>query len=362
MSLPITYIRSSSYGSHDMCQMKYFGEYVLGWKGKSNKAADIGTMVHKVMEVLAVLKLRKQQGLGGYTDDAIGEVSNLVIQDYGGFVEANYDGIDKIFDRVFEFYSAQNDHHFWGSAEYKKAYKLLIKALEFNGGQFHPFNQEIVSPEKHFDIEMKSDWAKYKYIIDGEEVEGKLAIKGTIDLIIKVDDETHEICDYKTGKRMNWATGEEYTYASLHNNFQLRLYHLAHSILYPDVPNVLITIYYIADGGPYTLSFSKADISDTLDMIRAKYEKVRDTEVVKPNYTWKCKKFCQFGKETFEDKDGVKALDARSDSKLSKVGEKMCMCDQMVYTLSHRGIDTTIANITKKDFSVGKYDAPGEVK
>jgi len=48
----ITYVRSSSYNNYSYCEMQYFMTYVLGHQSKSGKKADMGTMVHKVMEVL----------------------------------------------------------------------------------------------------------------------------------------------------------------------------------------------------------------------------------------------------------------------------------------------------------------------
>ena len=56
----VTYIRSSSYNNYDFCQMQYFLTYVLGWGSDSGKKAEMGTMAHKVMEVLAGLKKFQQ--------------------------------------------------------------------------------------------------------------------------------------------------------------------------------------------------------------------------------------------------------------------------------------------------------------
>ena len=56
----VTYIRSSSYNNYDFCQMQYFLTYVLGYRSDSNKKADLGTMAHKVMEILAGLKKFQQ--------------------------------------------------------------------------------------------------------------------------------------------------------------------------------------------------------------------------------------------------------------------------------------------------------------
>ena len=52
----VTYIRSSSYNNYDYCQMQYFMTYVLGYYSDSGKKAELGTIVHKTLEVLAGLK------------------------------------------------------------------------------------------------------------------------------------------------------------------------------------------------------------------------------------------------------------------------------------------------------------------
>ena len=361
--IPINYIRSSSYGSHEMCEMKYFGEYVLGWKGASNIKADMGTMVHKVMEVLANLQLQYQKDQIRYKglEDTHPETTfyDENMDCSFDYVPDDQEYLDHIIDTIYGYYIDKFDNHFWGSKEYKQYVKWCYKCLEFRGGRFHPFNQKIVSPEQHFDIEVKEDWAKYDFTLDGEQITGNLRLKGTIDLVIETENGAHEIIDYKTGRRLNWATGEEKTYEALQKDFQLRLYHYAHTILYPDAPNVLVTIYFINDGGPFTLCFGRSDIPDTLDMIRKKFERIKNTVIPKPNYTWKCKKFCQFGKETFEDKEGVKAIPARSDSRLSQVGDKMCMCDQMLYTLQHRPLEIVTDNLSSPNHDITFYQAPG---
>ena len=55
------YIRSSSYGQYDYCQMSYFITYVLGHSSDSGKKAELGTIVHKVMEIMARLKQFSQE-------------------------------------------------------------------------------------------------------------------------------------------------------------------------------------------------------------------------------------------------------------------------------------------------------------
>lgn len=59
----ITYFRSSSFNAHNMCEQQYFLEYVLGWRGPSGQKADKGTIVHKVLEILACIKKGTQDNL-----------------------------------------------------------------------------------------------------------------------------------------------------------------------------------------------------------------------------------------------------------------------------------------------------------
>ena len=73
----ITYIRSSSYNNYEYCEMQYFITYVLGHQSISGKKAQLGTIVHKVMECLASCKKRLQYRENkqmSITDDALGKI------------------------------------------------------------------------------------------------------------------------------------------------------------------------------------------------------------------------------------------------------------------------------------------------
>ena len=97
----ITYIRSSSYNNYEFCQMQYFMKYVLGLPDISGKAAERGTMVHKVMEVLANLKLFQQENprrkILETTDDVLKKVrvkkDRLMEKDFvEELLDLSYDG------------------------------------------------------------------------------------------------------------------------------------------------------------------------------------------------------------------------------------------------------------------------------
>lgn len=181
----ITYLRSSSYNTHSMCEQSYFIEYVLGIRSPSGKKADKGTIVHKVLEILAYIKLTEQNQEKIYVDDIAGEI------------DISHYNLNTIIEKVYKHYSSQFKHHVWEVKDYKDCHLWVNKALTAHNGDFDPRNRNILQPEQHFDILIDKSWAEYRYNNQGETLEGKLAIKGTIDLITSVDDNTIEIVDWK---------------------------------------------------------------------------------------------------------------------------------------------------------------------
>ena len=71
----VTYFRSSSYNTHSLCEQQYFLEYVLGWRGVSGLKASKGTVVHKVLEILAIIKQSQQDDTNPVVDDIVGSIN-----------------------------------------------------------------------------------------------------------------------------------------------------------------------------------------------------------------------------------------------------------------------------------------------
>ena len=153
----VTYIRSSSYGNYDFCQMQYFMTYVLGYRSESGKKAQQGTACHKVMECLAACKKELQDNPDSktlsITDDALGQL------EFTPRKLGTKKFVAQLMKDSYEHYTSQDSHKYY-PADFRFCEKQVETALTFNKGQFDPRNRNIVDTEPTFDIEIEEDWAK----------------------------------------------------------------------------------------------------------------------------------------------------------------------------------------------------------
>lgn len=131
----VTYIRSSSYNNYAYCQMQYFITYVLGHQAISGKKADLGTIVHKVMEALAGYKKHIQDNPSkkklSILDDALGSISI----NKADFMKPKI--VNDLLSQSYDFYSGQSQHNF-AKADKDLCLDLVWNTLEYNDGQFDP--------------------------------------------------------------------------------------------------------------------------------------------------------------------------------------------------------------------------------
>jgi hypothetical protein len=323
---------------------------VLGHRSPSNKKADKGTIVHKILEILAGIKLAQQNSKNIYVDDIIGDV------------DVNVYDLEIIIEQIYTHYSSQFKHHVWEPKDLKDCRNWTYKALSDHNGAFDPRTRLIVKPEQHFDIVIDKPWADYQYEIGGGVLEGKLAIKGTVDLITEVNSSTLEVIDWKTGRRLDWATGQEKTLEKLHKDPQLKIYHYALSKLYPSYDHVIMSINFINDGGAFSICFDKSDLASTEDIIRKKFEEIKKCKRPKLSKTWKCTKLCHFGKNTFQDHTSILPILEYRDGQVCSKGSYMTMCEQIKHDTELHGIKSVIDNYTALGYSVANYKAPGSVE
>lgn len=325
----ICYHRSSSLSSLEMCEMKYFFTYVLGMKDKPNKKAMMGTIVHRAMQILADKKLAQKNNKRKLKND---DIQDLTF--------AQCDDIEYITTLAYNYYTPTEPELSFTALDLKTCISWVYKCLAYKNGELDPRNQNVYATEKFFDFEIKKDWAKYKYQVKGQDIEGYLSIKGTIDLIIQEDENYFQILDYKTGQRKNWATGKEKTYEDLQKDTQLLLYYYALKNLYPDA-SFYVSIYYINDGGIFDFAFDESDYIKAESILRQKFEYIRSIQVPKllsrDNSDFRCQRLCAF-------------------SELTENGKTICQ--NMHSEITNEGIEVVTnkyANLKK----IGKYQDGG---
>lgn len=219
----VTFVRSSSLNQWDYCQHSHFLTYTLGYQQDTNVKTEQGSAVHKVMEILANLKLFKQNNPDldyvECTDEALGHVRYSLeeMREKTELTCAEVDAINKtrinksvymydvqlpygtirwgvgpvtdLINRSSKYYSERSCGT-WQRMDFKHVNNFTWIVLEHSGGEFDPRRNDIVSPEMNFVLPIEKPWAKL-------ENGSHFAIKGTIDLIRRIDDKTYEIVDYK---------------------------------------------------------------------------------------------------------------------------------------------------------------------
>lgn len=269
--------------------------YGLGLESPpSNNKASKGNCVHRALELLARKKLAMQEGRSTFLDEETGTelwTDSITVQHA---IDLGY--------RLY--YEREKYNYKWTDRDYDDVCEWTHQALAYNDGYFNPLNRHVIFPEKFFEFELPHDWAAYRYeLSDGTILEGQLKIRGTIDLVVAVDGYPGlvEMIDWKTGRRLDWATGEEKDWKKLRRDKQLLLYHYALRKLLPEISGVVVTIVFIRDGGPFSLDFGPDDMLAAEEMLREKFEAIKRDGPPRLNKSWKCTKFCHFGRNNWGD-------------------------------------------------------------
>jgi hypothetical protein len=377
----IEFFRSSSYNNWDYCSQQYFLNYVLGLPRTDSKKALKGTIAHKVLECLAIAKqaldkrplaeyIDLKEDIGEYrvyrntftsqrqlTDDEVFAVNRTRKNKYTykhkcelakGSHRCGEKIVSDLIQMAYKSYSVKCDG--WEPVDLKDITNFVWMALEYKNGMFDPRFRTIVAPEQPFDITIEKEWAKYDYIHPqtGERRQGYLTIRGTMDLITKLDDETYEIVDWKSGQRLDWATGQAKDFKKLSNDFQLMLYHYAASHIFKDIKHIIVTIFFMRDGGPFTLCFDRSELNKTEELLAQRFAEIKACQLPKmcdpTQKDFRCKSLCDY-------------YDMPSPDKKFK---NFCTYAHN-YTKLY-GIDKATKDLTHGSHDINHYEAPGALE
>lgn len=371
--LPITFFRSSLINNLSFCEHQSFLTYCLGLYNKTNVKAEVGTATHKILESLAIAKKGLQTSTEFHLKDDLADVDIIITMDSllqpkilsqleidkinstrlnkdtykwdvfvpTGHIRFGVELVEYLIDKYGKYY-AKNSANTWEPAHFKQLTNFVWIALDYQNGAFDPRRAKIFGTETFFDLTIDAEWAKYNYDYRGKQLNGILHLKGTIDLIVELDENTLELRDYKSGQRLDWNTGEPKTYKKLHDDNQLLTYYWAGKKLYPD-KNLIISIFFIRDGGPYSICFHEEDILRAEQLFKNTITKTKNCELpilldpLQKNF--KCNRICDYYKQ--------------------KIGNTN-MCMFIHNEIQKHGLDYVVDKYTKEGFTVGTYDSPGE--
>lgn len=249
----------------------------------TNFGALNGSMCHTVFENIGEYKKtgKKQEinrrnwrnfVLKTYREDRIWIWDNKATSKHCEDCPHSKTGRCKILDMPVEKFEGCPKH------AYDDSIDIITRVLQ-DKSKANPLERKVIDTEKHFDISVS----------DGKT---SATIQGYIDIVSKVDKDTIEVFDWKTGKYMK-------KYNELRVDPQLRIYHLAAKTLYPEYTNILTTIGYIR-GQYITVPFDNEDDRKTAKAVIKYWKKIRGDNKPKPRalyrgrieYDWRCKALC----------------------------------------------------------------------
>ena len=155
---------------------------------------------------------------------------------------------------------------------------------------------------------------------------------------------------HNTGRRMNWATGEEKDFKKLSQDPQLMLYFYAITRLFPKYPNKIMTIFFCKsasgayDPKPFSMCFDDSTAQQFLKMLKGRFEEIKtnkNPKLLDPRRNdFKCKKMCTYCKSNWP-------------------GTDQSMCAYVENSIKLKGLEKTVSDCSRPGFNIGFYESPG---
>lgn len=148
---------------------------------------------------------------------------------------------------------------------------------------------------------------------------------------------------HNTGQCRNWAKNQPKTLDDFYEDTQLMMYYLAARNVFPEYKNIMLTINYVRDGGPFTICFDDSTIEECKKRIRQKFEEIKDSEDIElldPTFRdFRCRTLCTFYKDKVDGKP---------------------LCQRVKERVEELGIDYVSEEMKKPEHVLGRYQSPGE--
>lgn len=275
--MKITSISPSSAGTYQDCSWKYYLQKIIGYPSTASPKMACGTVVHKVCELLAKFKQRNKTASVFCDPDYLLDIS-----------------IKHVFKKEGLEYTKEHVDFC------RKQLKVILKS------PYSPLEREVLFTEHGFELQIKRPGLE----LDGDNY---FVIRGIIDRVDLIDEDTIEVLDYKTGKNSDWNTGIRKDFDTLKHDLQMQVYELAIRRLFPQYKYRMLTMFFTDDGGPVTTHFEDKDDEMIIDEIRRIFHKIKNDDFprrLKDDFTrkeqhFKCKFVCEFGSKYKNTCDGL---------------------------------------------------------
>jgi hypothetical protein len=246
--MDIEHLSASSGKTYDQCEFKFLVEYGIGpdlrYSFKENYAASLGSHMHEVFEKIAK---------GELTPDNWLTWSKARQPKLYELAKVKYPECDCIADQVHV-----DCLH-------------LFNCLFGRDPIFNPLESgiKILGVEKRF-----------------KEKVGGVTIKGFMDLVLELDEDTIEVYDYKTG---TWTLSHDQACKDL----QVLMYYMAAKILWPQYKNVLVTLDYI-QRKPVTVALGHFHEKKAVRKLKSLWRLIKTNKKPKRHKEpiWVCNSFC----------------------------------------------------------------------
>jgi CRISPR/Cas system-associated exonuclease Cas4 (RecB family) len=252
------------------CPFKYYLTYVVGIRRPDTFATLNGRIIHTQLEKMSLghMKHWKLELLARYKRYQPWTLhKNYLQHEHECETCASLSEVPSYHGAIEDLFINDKNCPKW---HIKEAVNLIDDILI---REINPFDYPLIDAEHKFKLHI------------GDNV----YINGFIDLVSRLDDETIEIRDWKTG---NWLP----SYADVREDAQLRIYDLAASILFPQYKNRLLTLDYIKHKC-FTFVIDEAEREDNrlwlIDMAKKIEADMNPRRISNsPSKFWKCKALC----------------------------------------------------------------------
>ncbi len=274
--------------SYKNCEFKYFLEYHLMYPPMKtgNIYAEKGSAIHVALEMWARAKLGLEEPADVdfdkvlreyYAETELWKLDNRAKGGHPHPVEktcescpwASKDGMCEISNKPIVNTEGCPRPNF------QEDYDLTLKTLERT--DYNPL--KIVADKDGNEVfEKKILGVEHKF----EMKLGGVPVRGVMDLVFEDDDETLEVCDYKSGRSMS--------YNKAFADAQVRIYGAVARILWPQYKYILVTLHYLKTR-PVTVSLSEKDDELTMKSLQNRYKEMGDNDTPSRMKNWLCT-FC----------------------------------------------------------------------